>query len=142
MSLIVKASPGKGLGVFAAEDIPVYNLGGRVIVSMDVYDVSRSSSWDALRRDMGIPDDSGVHCYGGKVIYDPTVTLERLDTGRQVSIWYRMNHCNQPNTKMRLAKDGSKRGSKSEFIEWVAHRSIKKGDEITYHYGEPDPDFM
>lgn len=74
-ALIVRRSPGKGLGVFAAEDIPMCS--DRVIVSMDSARVSRSSSWDALRRDTGIPHDSGIHCYGGKIIYDPTQRCDR-----------------------------------------------------------------
>lgn len=67
MPLTLNVSPGKGLGVFAAEDIHVHDSDGQVIVSMDICRMGRSSLWKDVANYMKLPDDSGVHCCGARL---------------------------------------------------------------------------
>ena len=129
--LEVHPARGKGLGVFAVHRIK----SNKVILTMHQARVIDSSNWDEASERMGLPEDCGIHCPGNKVIYDPSVTLCKLGSGAEVSTWYRMNHCNNPNTRMRMNPTG-------ECIEWVTLRCVSKGEEITFHYGDPDPSFL
>ena len=122
-TVVKKAKYGKGL--FADEDIKYARLikDKPVIISFE-FSKTTPKKWDKRVEKLKIPALSGIHKYD-TVRYDPTFT-----NPKRPPKWYRLNHSFNPNAEVR---------SKGKFVYWTPLRDIKKGEEITFHYGKPDP---
>ena len=111
-------------GLFAGEDIKHQRLiKDRAIVASFEGKRMTAKQWEKYWPQKGIPSDAGLHFYN-YVIYDPTFT--KKNTPR----WYRLNHSFKPNVKFH--KVGNR-------VVWKTLRNIKKGEELRFHYGNPDP---
>lgn len=143
--VVVRRAGSKGYGLFArgggtvastSTRAPIVFRRGDVVATMRTpVHVDLEAALDHFRtvdprtgkaRRPPLPHDIGLRVRGGWV-YDAGWSH------RRVPHWWRMNHGWAPNTEPRLRAGGG--------IAWVAKASIRAGDELTWHYGEPDPDW-
>lgn len=125
MTVRVKVKKAKyGKGLFANQDIKFTKLvrDRPVIISFEAK-TKGQKRWDEHVEKFGIPFDSGLKKYD-KYLYDPTFTDPKNPPN-----WYRLNHSFFPNAIMKV------RGT---TVVWLPLKDIKKGEEITFHYGDPD----
>ena len=114
-------------GLFADQDIKHQRLQRDRAVVIDFVAASTSpKGWTERLDQLNLQtyDDSGFRWYD-KIYYDPTFTSEESKP-----MWYRLNHSFYPNVE--LIKTQS-------MVGWRTLRDIHKGDELTFHYGDPDP---
>ena len=164
MSIKVKGSAGKGLGLFLVSGEVKR---GHVVAHMTKPRKIAAEKWKLKKlpekdkeriRMWGkqLPDDVGIH-QGRYVWYDQAMRGARLKHARKpgrplewkgypiiiydntlkgrVPRWYRLNHATPANTKMVLKKIDGK-----TTIAWVAskHLKVRRGEpiELTFSYGE------
>lgn len=121
VNVVVKDSPGKGQGLFAAEDI----FPGMVVAAIpdpQPVDVAQMDDDDFTER-RNLPHDAVV--WKGDTGFFDARFKDRDDPPE----WYRMNHSKRnANVSMRINK-------KNMSVTWVATETIPKGKELLYHYG-------
>eukprot|EP00928_Gymnodinium_smaydae_P006459 TRINITY_DN12290_c0_g1_i1.p2 TRINITY_DN12290_c0_g1~~TRINITY_DN12290_c0_g1_i1.p2 ORF type:complete len:137 (-),score=24.79 TRINITY_DN12290_c0_g1_i1:337-747(-) len=120
----VKPSPilGPGqLGAFAAQDLEA----DAVVVAMEQPRRVTQKQVERIVAETGLPRDAFPQVPHTK----PAFRFDlRLLEGR--TAWYCLNHSWKPNLRMQVqGRDG---------LQWVTLRPIKKGEELTYDYGQPD----
>lgn len=113
------------LGLFAATDIKR----NTIVCSFQTISltVRRSRKW-LEQRGLEAFEDSGLHDRD-RVLHD--VSFTSVDT---VPCWYRLNHSYYPNLCLVSWQHGE--------VEWMAEVDIKRGDELTFTYGRPDPAWL
>ena len=127
VKIVVKNSGIAGKGLFANQDVTHNRLkkDRTVVVQFDGAKMSQKK-WDKYWKEKKLPSDSAIGFYD-YVLYDP-----KFVSMRSPPKWYRLNHSFSPNLEV------SKKG---EIVRWTTLKDIKKGDELTFHYGDPDPDW-
>jgi|GEM_PF-5849919 len=127
---VVRASPGKGKGLYAKIDIAKDTL---VAKMRDGARMRRSDVDGYLDSHPKLPSDF--------VIYKPRSPLVFYDkswdgTG-SVPFWYRMNHSFSPNCAPMLLNPNA--SPREQEIGWVTAKSVRAGDELTFRYHDvPD----
>ena len=120
---IVKRSR-HGMGLYANSAIAHHRLiRDRTIVVKFKGKRMTMKKWETYYIEKGIPHDSSF-IFFNYVLYDPKFTKKHIPK------WYRINHSYNPN--VRIQKKGTD-------VEWITLRDIKKGEELRFHYGRPDP---
>lgn len=116
-----------GLGLYATRTIESKSVIARMPHARVVDDPRTLAAYYASvpgsDRAIGLPDKRVVTSSG----------FGDFAKGRyaQAPKWYRMNHGECANTKLVEAGD--------LVLEWRAVRDIARGEELTWHYGKPDP---
>ena len=121
-TLYVAPSPIAGLGLFAGQSFTE----GDLVISFHCQAVSKFE-WKRMCADGCIPTDAAF-VYLGKMLRDPNLT-NQYNTRSQPK-WYYFNHSYDPNTIMKKC---------GPVVAWYAIRDIAADEELTFHYGEPDP---
>jgi hypothetical protein len=123
---VAKSRVCDGFGLFASMDIKQ----GSIVVAMnEPHQVLKQQADTYLRRHSCLPEDAVVHDErGGKKLawYDASFTDDESRPH-----WHFLNHSGKANTAPRVC------GAEGRF-EWIARKAVRKGDELTFDYGEPD----
>lgn len=113
-----------GLGLFANVRIERMASIATIPAQRVLSKAEAPSAWAAWRARHRLPHDACIRLHDGRIAYGA-----QWRSSSEVPDWYRMNHSTTPNVIMRLSAEG---------VVWRARRDIEPGEELTYHYGEPD----
>ena len=111
----------KGLGLFANKTFKK----GECILEVVTKKMSHSN-WQKRSAALGVPESSGLWWYD-KRAYDPL-----FDSMSSAPVWWRLNHSYFPNCDM---------VPHSSSVEWKANQTIHIGQEICFHYKDPDDEW-
>ena len=118
---------GKGLFAGQAFSNPPLKRDKPIVIEFQDGARMTARAWETYHAKLGIPHDAGMHFYN-YVIYDKAFT-----NLRNPPAWYRLNHSGKPNLEMI---------KKGNTIMWRVKRIIKRGDQLTFDYKEPDPSWL
>eukprot|EP00966_Prymnesium_polylepis_P226444 5238052-Prymnesium_polylepis.1 len=90
-----------------------------------------ANTWEAYYTKNDLPHDSGIY-FKRSVMYDKSY-ISRDDPPK----WYRLNHSDQPNCKMRFLQPSH--SSPHGNIAWYTTEFVHAKTELTFNYSEPDP---
>ena len=113
----VRASPGKGLGLFTRKNINP----GTVVARMRHTKTIRPAQWLHYHRTRRLPHDAAIHKPRSPLMYYDATFTSMLRVPR----WYRLNHSRNPNTQPKEVNGG---------IVWVTTRRVLQNEELTFKY--------